>query len=97
MKALLPVILVAAFVFPAVSFAQQTNEPLTRAEVRAQLITAEQHGLVHQPKTQYPEAAPADVANSAAHDTSGYGPDTAGSSQVAPTSKGMKPSPFLHH
>ncbi|WP_322102952.1 DUF4148 domain-containing protein [Paraburkholderia sp. J41] len=88
--------LVAALVAaPALSFAQaqvQNNGPLTRAEVKAQLIQLERAG--YNPATAddatYPneiQAAEArvaqqqGVAQAQAPETSGYGPSTSGSSQ----------------
>jgi hypothetical protein len=97
MKVLLSVIVVSALAIPAVSFAQQTNNPSTRAEVRSQLVTAEQQGLLHQSKTQYPKAAPSISAHAATADTSGYGPNIAGSSQAAMTSAGQERALFSHH
>jgi hypothetical protein len=74
MKTLMSTIIIAAATaIPAVSFAQQANDPLTRAQVRAQLDTAQQKGLVHQSKTQFPKAAPLNRGNVPATDTSGYG------------------------
>ncbi|USU14649.1 DUF4148 domain-containing protein [Paraburkholderia fungorum] len=62
MKTLVSAIIFAsALAIPVMSFAQQTNGPLTRAEVRAQLVTAEQEGLIHQSNSQYPKTAPASL------------------------------------
>lgn len=98
MKTLLSAIIIAAATaIPAVSFAQQANDSLTRAQVRAQLDTAQQEGLVHQSKSQYPKAAPLNTGNAAATETSGYGSGIAGSSQTVATPTAMQGSLFAHH
>jgi hypothetical protein len=56
MKSLLSAVLVAsALIVPAVSFAQQANGPVTRAQVRAEIVTAQKEGLLYQNDTQYPK------------------------------------------
>lgn len=98
MKPLVSAIIVAsALATPALSSAQQTNGPLTRAEVRAQLVTAEQEGMLHQSKSQYPKTAPASSRTATAFDISGYGPTASGSSQTVTPEVGPKPSLFSHH
>ena len=84
MKSLIKAVALAAvLVAPAVSFAQ-SNQPLTRAEVRGQLIQLERAG--YRPNVDdryYPDdiqAAQARIAQGGAQ-TSGYGPAAAGSSQ----------------
>ena len=59
MKSLISAVIVAsALILPAVSFAQQANNsPMTRAQVRAELVAAQKAGLVYQNDTQYPKAA----------------------------------------
>ncbi|WP_094780237.1 DUF4148 domain-containing protein [Paraburkholderia ribeironis] len=58
MKSLISAVLVAsALIVPAVSFAQQANGPVTRAEVRAELVAAQKAGLVYQNDTEYPKTA----------------------------------------
>jgi len=89
MKSLLySVITVSVLAAPAVSFAQQSNGPVTRAQVRAELIQLEQAGynpVRHD--ANYPadlRAAQERVAaqNGAAQgQTSSYGPATGGASQ----------------
>ncbi|KXU82772.1 hypothetical protein CI15_32715 [Paraburkholderia monticola] len=60
MKSLLSAVVVAsAFIVPAVSFAQQANGPVTRAQVRAELVAAQKAGLVYQNDTEYPKTVPA--------------------------------------
>jgi Domain of unknown function (DUF4148) len=77
-------LMVAAVVaLPALSFAQ-TNQPLTRADVRAQLVELQKAG--YNPagdQSQYPkniEAAQARVNAEHGVSTSSYGPSTAGTS-----------------
>lgn len=76
---------------PTLSFAQQSNVPLTRAEVRAQLVQLQQAGYDPTDYGHYPQdiqaaerrvAAQQSVAQNPApaHATS-YGPSSAGSSQ----------------
>ncbi|PXW28556.1 DUF4148 domain-containing protein [Paraburkholderia caballeronis] len=84
MKSLIKAVAVAAvLVVPAVSFAQ-SNQPLTRAEVRNQLIQLEKAG--YRPNLNDPhypddiQAAQARVQQNGAEAT-GYGPVAAGSSQ----------------
>jgi hypothetical protein len=58
MKSLISAVLVAsALIVPAVSFAQQANAPLTRAQVRAEIVTAQKAGLLYQNDTEYPKLA----------------------------------------
>ena len=82
--------LAAVLVVPAVSFAQ-SNQPLTRAEVRGQLEQLERAG--YRPSANdlyYPDdiqAAEARVAQ-----TGGYGAGTAGSSQSGARSDGAASS-----
>jgi len=89
MKSFIKAVAIAAVLaVPAVSFAQ-SNGPLTRAQVRAQLVALEKAG--YDPATadsyDYPaniQAAEARVAeqNAAARaNTAGYGPVVNGSSQ----------------
>src|SRR6266702_3498149 len=59
MKSLLSAVIVAsALIVPAVSFAQQVNGPVTRAQVRAELVAAQEAGLVYQNDTNYPKSVP---------------------------------------
>jgi uncharacterized protein YpmB len=61
MKSLLSAIVVAsALIVPAVSFAQQANGPVTRAQVRAELVAAQKAGLLNQNDVNYPKAVPQD-------------------------------------
>jgi hypothetical protein len=87
MKSLIQAVVVAAlFAAPVASFAQRSNTPVTRAEVRAELVQLEQTGW--RPGVgadpHYPEdiqAAEAKVA--AQHDaTIGFGGVVSGSSQT---------------
>jgi hypothetical protein len=98
MKTLISAIVIAAsFSIPAVSFAQQTNGPLSRADVRAQLITAEHEGLIHQSNSQYPKTVPASEKAATAFDISGYGSVAGGSSQTTVNTMGAKHVLYPHH
>jgi protein-disulfide isomerase len=89
MKSLIKAIAIAAVLaVPAVSFAQ-SNQPVTRAEVRAQLVQLEKAGYnpTDSDDAHYPaaiQAAESRVAASqvAQAQTSGYGPSTDGASQA---------------
>jgi hypothetical protein len=87
MKSLIKAVAIAAVLaIPAVSFAQ-SNQPVTRAEVRAQLIQLEKAG--YNPAEADPNNYPADLqaaearvaASNATAQNSGYGPSTSGTSQ----------------
>ncbi|SEB23564.1 DUF4148 domain-containing protein [Paraburkholderia sartisoli] len=108
MKALLKAVLVScALAAPALAFAQTTNGPVTRAEVRADLVRLEQAG--YRPAAtdpHYPaaiQAAEAKVAaqDSAAGQTSVGGVAMNGSSQsgisAAPLSSGNDNSIYFGH
>lgn len=80
------VALAVALVAPVAAFAQ-SNQPLTRAEVRADLVRVVQAGYNPLDRLHYPEniqaaeqrlAAPASIAQA---DTSGYGSDGQSASQ----------------
>jgi hypothetical protein len=87
MKSLVQAVVVAAaLAAPVVSFAQQSNAPVTRAQVRAELVQLEKAGyhVGDGDHTTYPaeiQAAEAKVAaqNGAA---SGYGGAVSGSSEA---------------
>ena len=91
MKSLIKAVAIAAILAaPVVSFAQQSNQPLTRAEVRQQLIELEHAG--YNPATtndyDYPaniQAAEARVAaqkeGAPQSQATGYGPAVSASSQ----------------
>ncbi|ABC35247.1 DUF4148 domain-containing protein [Burkholderia thailandensis] len=96
--------LALALTVPALSFAQSsTNGPMTRAQVRNELIQYEKAG--YQPsKNQYPadvQAAEARIARAnGGADMSGYGGAAGGATQsgyrVSPTSGGWD-TPYRHH
>jgi hypothetical protein len=89
MKSLLYTAIAASILaIPVVSFAQQSNAPVTRAQVRAELIQIEQAGYIPGRRDpNYPEdvqAAQARVAAAQAQtqtQTNSYGPAANGSSQ----------------
>jgi hypothetical protein len=79
------VALASALAVPAVSFAQQSNAPVTRAQVRAELVQLEKAG--YQPGRdgpQYPDDIQAAEAKVAAQNgaASGYGGVADGSSDA---------------
>ncbi|ACC74305.1 DUF4148 domain-containing protein [Paraburkholderia phymatum] len=86
MKSLLSAVVVAsALLVPAVSFAQQaSNAPATRAQVRAELVAAQQNGTLDQNDVTYPKATPQYGATAQATEVGGT---TSGSSQ-----SGSRPS-----
>jgi hypothetical protein len=99
MKSLIKAVaLVVVLAAPAVSFAQ-SEQPLTRAEVKAQLKQVEQAG--YKPgasdDANYPadiQAAEARVAGqnaTAKADTTGYGTTATGSSQAGGNAAGANP------
>jgi hypothetical protein len=70
MKNLICALLAVVLIVPAVSFAQTTNTPLTRAEVRAELVQLEQAG--YQPaarQNHYPDEIQAAEARLHASDS----------------------------
>jgi hypothetical protein len=77
-------LLASALAAPSLAFAQDNNAPVTRAEVRAQLIQLEQAGYSPANNDRYyPEdiqAAQARVNASNAMMGQGYGPSTSGTS-----------------
>jgi hypothetical protein len=107
MKSLIKIAALAAVLSaPVVSFAQ-ANEPVTRAQVRSELMQVEQAGYSpsHTSDAQYPadiQAAEAKVAasNPGAQEH-GYGPSTSGTSQagqgVSFTASSYSPPLFDHH
>ena len=90
MKSLIQVVVIAAvLVAPVASFAQSNNQPVTRAQVRAELVQVEQAGYspARGRDPYYPEdiqAAEAKVAaqnGTAQAEKTGYGPSASGTSQ----------------
>jgi hypothetical protein len=88
MKSLIQAVVIAvAIAAPVASFAQ-SSQPLTRAQVREQLVQLEQAG--YRPSLGNDPDYPADVqaaearvaAENAAANKSGYGPSTSGTSQT---------------
>ncbi|MFM0197827.1 DUF4148 domain-containing protein [Paraburkholderia strydomiana] len=96
MKSLIVALVAASTaIIPSVSFAQRTRE-LTGAEVRAQLVAAEQQGQIPQSKTRYPD--PMNM-HGTTDNTSGYGAPAAGSQQAgAPLGQQLRRSSiYAHH
>lgn len=107
MKSLIKAVVIAAVLAaPVVSFAQ-SNQPVTRAQVRNELVQLEQAGYVpsNSNDTQYPaniQAAEAKVnASNTATQESGYGPSTEGATQVGQrssfTASSYSVPVFEHH
>jgi hypothetical protein len=98
MKSLIKAVaLVVVLGAPVASFAQ-SEQPLTRAEVRAQLVQIEQAG--YNPAVATDSTYPADIqaaeARVAAQRDSAYGPSANGSSQTgmpAPVANPAQPMP----
>jgi hypothetical protein len=85
MKSLLSAVVVAsALIVPAVSFAQASNAPVTRAQVQAELVAAQQNGSLDQNDVAYPPAKPQFGATSGSTEVGGV---TAGTSE-----SGKRPS-----
>lgn len=95
MKSLIATVAAAAVLaVPAVSFAQQSNGPLTRAQVKAELVQLEKAGYSpNADRIDYPneiQAAEARIhpqQDYAAADTSGYGAQPAAAAESGTPSK----------
>jgi hypothetical protein len=96
--------LAVALIAPVASFAQSnsnpSNQPLTRSQVRAELLRVERAGYNPRDWYHYPEniqaaeqraSAQQDVAQA---DTSGYGPNVEGASQSGSGTPGGAVSPY---
>ncbi|MFL9936923.1 DUF4148 domain-containing protein [Paraburkholderia sp. RL18-103-BIB-C] len=87
LRSLIPALaLASALAAPAVSFAQQSNGPVTRAQVRAELVQIEKAGyhVGDGDHTTYPAGIQAAEARVAAQNgaASGYGGVVSGSSEA---------------
>lgn len=94
MKSLIATVAAAVLAVPAISFAQQSNGPLTRAQVKAELVQLEKAGYnPSADRIDYPnniQAAEARVQpqqNFASADTSGYGAQPAAVAESGSPSK----------
>ena len=90
MKSLISAAIVAtALLVPAAAFAQQANGPVTRAQVRAELVAAQKDGTLFQNDTNYPKQVtqPVTVASATSQATQAVGGSVAGTSQ-----SGVRPS-----
>lgn len=86
MKAIQIVALSAALIVSSGAFAQSSPQGLTRAEVRAQLIEAEQNGSRLVTDASYPDVSPLyqnQVTHRMTADHNAYGGASAGSSMSA--------------
>jgi hypothetical protein len=107
MKSLIKAVAVAVVLTaPLASFAQSNQQPLTRAQVRAEVVQLEKAGYNPNDWVNYPEniqAAQAKIAaqnTGAQTDTTGYGANSAAASQagqrvVVPADRGS--SVFFGH
>jgi hypothetical protein len=85
MKSLIEAIVIAALISAPLAAFAQSQQPLTRAQVRADLVQVEKAGYNPNDWIHYPEniqAAEARVAAEKQANASGYGSDTNGSSQA---------------
>jgi hypothetical protein len=84
MKSLIEAVAIAALITAPLAAFAQSNQPVTRAQVRAELIQLEKAG--YNPATanvdDYPANIQAAEARVAAQNGSGYGSATSGSSQA---------------
>jgi hypothetical protein len=106
MKSLVLSLLAAsALTLPLASFAQTATDPVTRAQVRSNLVQAEQQGLVPPSKTKYPAGQDSaqnmtrQAAQQGGDANTGYGPSTYGSDQSSTRSVMLLPREalFSHH
>jgi hypothetical protein len=93
------IIVAAALAIPAVSFAQ-SNQPLTRAEVKAQLVQVENAGYnPGMDRTTYPAGIQAAEAKAAAQNGQSYGgvADGSSASGTIPALAGATAQPYFGH
>jgi hypothetical protein len=101
-KSLIPALLIAsALAAPLFAFAQDSNAPVTRAEVRAQLIQLEQAGYRPAAKdNDYPQPlqeAQQRVDSSNGVEAQAYGPSTSGTSASGLPITVVPASPIQQH
>ncbi|MBP0592532.1 DUF4148 domain-containing protein [Paraburkholderia sp. LEh10] len=103
MKSLIKAVAIAAVLAAPIASFAQSNQPVTRAQVRAELVQLEKAG--YNPATAVDSTYPADiqaaearvqsqngaVAQAPVADT-GYGPSTNGSSQSGAAAKPLNPA-----
>ncbi|MDR5751308.1 MULTISPECIES: DUF4148 domain-containing protein [unclassified Caballeronia] len=107
MKSLQAVVIVAVLATPLASFAQQSNAPVTRAQVRAELVQLEKAGYnpAKRDNTTYPSDVQAAEARIAAGNpstqaaTQGVGGVTSGATQSGHRTSGSTASRSMygHH
>jgi hypothetical protein len=102
MNKLFPAVVVAAaLAVPAISFAQTSQQGLSRAEVRAQLVDLEHAGYnpsadhVNYPENIQAAQARVNEQKLASGDTSGYGAPAVGTSQSGGAALPAQVSPHL--
>ena len=84
MKSLIEAAVIAALIAAPLAAFAQSSQPVTRAEVRAQLVELEKAGYNPRDWANYPENIQAAEAHVGAEkgDASGYGASSNGSSQA---------------
>ncbi|WP_175834757.1 DUF4148 domain-containing protein [Burkholderia anthina] len=91
MKSLIKAVALAALVAaPIVSFAQSNQQPLTRAQVRAELVQLEKAGYNPNDWMNYPENIQAAQAKIAAAQNTGADATGYGSNPVATSQSGQR-------
>lgn len=91
------IVIASALVVPVASYARTPDDSVTRSEVRAQAVGAEQNGTLHQSKVHYPSQQASMQAERTVGATS-YGSPMAGSSQSREvTVTAPHNSLFSHH
>lgn len=98
MKSLIEAVVIAALITAPLAAFSQTSQPVTRAQVRAELVQLEKAG--YNPATASDEDYPANIqaaearvsAQNAAAQTSGYGSGSNGSSQAGARTDGQASS-----
>jgi hypothetical protein len=94
------IIVAAALAIPAVSSFAQSNQPLTRAEVKAQLVQLEKAGYnPAEDQTLYPANVQAAEVKIAAQNGQGYGGVASGTSasNTVPALTGATAQPYFGH
>ncbi|WP_321784114.1 DUF4148 domain-containing protein [Paraburkholderia sp. J94] len=86
--------IVAAAMLPSVVFAQ-SHDPVSRAEVKAQIVQAEHDGTLHPSNTRYPD--PAIRAQAPTQNDSGYGMTSASYSESGASAAPMAVKAIYEH
>jgi len=79
------VVIASTLTIPVAAFAQNANNPITRADVLAQLVQAEKQGTLHQSKVHYPQYLKVqNTRGTQGSEASAYGYLAYGSTQAGP-------------